>query len=136
MNQLPVDTTDEVSFEVTASDLASAISPDPADAFPPVFATSRLVAFIELAAARVMKPLLQPGQLSVGVAIAITHTAPTLPGTRVRAVARFLGLEGKTYLFEVVAFDPAGEVGRGTHTRAIISVERLLASAERRRSGA
>lgn len=125
----------EVSFDITESDLASAISPDPADAFPRVFATSRLVAFMELAASRLLLPLLEPGQLSVGVTIEATHTAATPPGSRVRATASFLGMEGKIYLFEVIAYDQAGEIGRGTHKRAIISLERLMAGAERRRSG-
>jgi predicted thioesterase len=33
----------------------------------------------------------------------------------------------------VEAFDEAGAIGQGEHTRAIIGTERLLAGAERRR---
>lgn len=136
MREPSIHSTAEVAFEIGDADLASALSPDPADTFPPVFATSRLVAFMELAAARLLKPLLEPGQLSVGASIDTTHTAATPPGSTVRATARFLGMEGKLYVFEVVAFDPAGEIGRGTHRRAIISLERLLAGADRRKGGA
>jgi predicted thioesterase len=35
--------------------------------------------------------------------------------------------------FDVIAHDPGGEIGRGTHKRAIISRERLLAGAAKRR---
>lgn len=38
---------------VRQQDLASSISPDPQDAFPPVFATARMVALMETAAARI-----------------------------------------------------------------------------------
>ncbi len=41
-------------------------------------------------------------------------------------------MEGKLYVFEVVATDDAGEIGRGTHRRAIVSVERIMAGAAKR----
>jgi predicted thioesterase len=125
----------ELSFVVGEADLASALGAASGDTFPPVFATSRMVAFMELAAARVLAPHLGDGELSVGVTIEATHCAATPPGSTVRATARYLGRAGKLYLFEVAAFDEAGEIGRGTHRRAIISRARLVAGAERRRSG-
>jgi predicted thioesterase len=91
-----------------------------------------MVALMERAAARLMQPLLGPGELSVGVQLDVRHAAPTPAGARVRAEARFVGLEGKLYRFEVVAFDPAGEIGRGVHTRAIVETARLVAGAARR----
>lgn len=41
-----------------------------------------------------------------------------------------MGREGKLYVFEVVARDNGGEIGRGKHKRVIIATERLLAGAE------
>ena len=120
---------------VEESDLAAAISPDPDDRFPRVFATSRLVALMELAAARLMRPLLATEELSVGVSLEITHEAPTPPGALVRATARFLEKEGKIYRFEVTAEDGAGPIGRGTHGRAIVTTERLVAGAKKRMGG-
>lgn len=134
MQELALNSTSEVSFPVTEADLASQISPDPTDVFPPVFATARLVAFMELAAARLMRPLLGEGELSVGVSIETTHSFPTPLGARVRATAQFLGLEGKLYRFAVAAYDDAGEIGKGTHSRAIVSRERLIAGAARRKT--
>jgi predicted thioesterase len=43
---------------------------------------------------------------------------------------------GKMYRFEVIASDAAGEVGRGTHDRAIVKTERLVETAGKRRSPA
>ena len=43
-----------------------------------------------------------------------------------RAIATFLGMEGKLYKFRVEAHDRGGMVGEGTHTRAIVDTARLL----------
>jgi fluoroacetyl-CoA thioesterase len=118
---------------VGASDLASALSPDHADHFPEVFATARMVALMEMAAARAMAGILEEGELTAGVSINVTHSAATPSGLTVRARARFLGMEGKFYRFEVIAEDDAGEIGRGLHDRAIVRHARLLEGAERRR---
>ena len=96
---------------VEETDLASALSPDHADSFPRVFATARMVALMEMAAARAMTDVLEEGELTAGVSIAVIHTAATPPGARVSATARFLGMDGKFYKFEVVAEDEAGEEG-------------------------
>src|SRR5262245_55255315 len=123
----------EAGFTVQHGDTAEVIAIAAEDSFPPVFATSRMIALMELAAARVMRQMLEPGQLSVGVALSVEHRAPTPVGARVRAVATYLRPEGKLYRFKLEAFDDAGPIGDGEHTRAIVATERLLAGAERRK---
>lgn len=123
----------EVSLVVSPQDTASRIGLAPADAFPEVFATSRMIALMEVAAARAMQPLLGPGQLSVGVSLDVRHTAATAVGGQVRAVATYLRNEGRMLHFHVEAFDDSGRIGDGEHVRAIIDADRLLAGAERRR---
>ena len=136
MSEPDVDSTASAQLTVAPSDLASALNLEPADAFPAVFATSRMVALMELAAARVLRPHLLAGELSVGVTVDVIHTAATPPGATVTATAKYVGRDGKLFLFEVSAADNAGEVGRGTHKRAIVTTERLLAGATRRGTGA
>jgi len=92
-----------------------------------------MIALMELAGARILHPLLQPGEMSVGTHIDIGHTAATPIGAKVTASATYRGRDGKLFVFGVVAHDPAGEIGRGAHKRAIISREHLLAGAARRR---
>ncbi len=113
-----------------ASDLDLGNAPD--EKFPPVFATTRMIALMELAGARVLKPLLQDGEMSVGVTVDIMHSAATPIGATVTATATYRGRDGKLFVFDVIAHDPAGEIGRGTHKRAIISRERLLTGAAKR----
>jgi predicted thioesterase len=103
--------------------------------FPRVFATSRMIALMEVASARVLPPHLREGELSVGVTVDVTHSAATPPGSRVVATARFTGMDGRLFVFDVTAADEAGEVGRGTHKRAVVLNERLVAGADRRRPG-
>jgi fluoroacetyl-CoA thioesterase len=132
MSEPAVGSTALARLTVAASDLATTLNLEPGDSFPPVFATSRMVGLMEVAAARILGPHLAPGEASVGVSVEATHTAATPPGGTVTATAKFVGKEGKLFLFEVSASDDAGEVGRGTHKRAIVNVERLLAGAARR----
>jgi len=122
----------EASWIVLETDLASALSEAHASNFPPVFATARMVALMELAASRVLVPLLEPGEVSVGVSIHARHTRATPPGARVTARAVFRELSGKFYRFEVEAFDAGGQIGSAVHERAIVNNERLLAGAKRR----
>ena len=91
-----------------------------------------MIALMETAAARVMQPLLGPGELSVGVTVDITHTAPAPPGVLVTANARYTGCEGKLFVFEISAHDQGGEIGRGSHKRAIVATERLQRAAAKR----
>jgi predicted thioesterase len=125
--------TGEAGFVVRTSDTASMLAISEEDAFPDVFATSRMIALMELAAARAMKSMLAPGQLSVGVTLHVKHTAATPVGCAVRAVATYLRTEGKLVHFRVEAFDEAGAIGQGEHARAIVDTQRLLSGAERRR---
>lgn len=117
---------------VGEADLATILNQRSGDAFPPVLATARMVGLMELAAARVLQPGLAPGELSVGVGVDVQHTAATPAGVRVEAEARYLGREGRLHVFEVVACDPGGEIGRCTHRRAVVGTARLLAGVLRR----
>jgi fluoroacetyl-CoA thioesterase len=123
----------EASLVVAPKDTARHIALAPSDAFPEVFATSRMIALMELAAARAMKPLLGEGQLSVGVSLHVRHTAATPVGSKVRATATYLRTEAKLMHFRVEAFDEGGTIGSGEHARAIVDTGRLLSGAERRR---
>jgi len=125
----------EASFIAGDRDMAKSISISANDDFPEVFATSRMIALMEVVASRLMKRVLEATQLSVGVGVSVKHLAATPNNTEVRAVATFIEMEGKLYKFKVEAFDPAGKIGEGEHTRAVIDAERLLSGARKRIAG-
>lgn len=130
---LTIGDTARAEFIVQPSDTAKMLSISAEDDFPEVFATSRMIALMELAAARAMKINLSPGQLSVGVSLNVRHLAATPVGCKVYAVATYLGTEGKLFRFKVEAWDEAGLIGEGDHERAQVDTERLLQGANKRK---
>ena len=128
-------TTQTGTFKVTSSDLASAISPNPEDVYAKVLATPRVCGFMEIVAARMLVPHLAPGQLSVGTRIDLRHLAATPVDEDVTITAKFLGREGRLFVFDVLAEDRGGEIGKARHERAIIEEERLISGAKKRLGG-
>ena len=122
------------TLTVGGGDLATVLNQTPDDGFPAVLATARMIGLMELAASRAMRGALGAGELSVGVSLDVTHSAATPIGARVTAQATYTGRDGKLYVFELSARDGGGEIGRGTHRRAIVGAERLLQGAQRRQA--
>lgn len=96
----------------------------------PVFATPYMIALMENAAANSLLPYLAQDEGSVGTQLNVAHSSATPIGMRVWAETTVTAVEGKKIVFEVAAFDEAGEIGRGTHERFIIKPERFLAKTQ------
>ena len=94
----------------------------------PVLATPRVVAWLEAAAVAALAGL-PNGKTSVGIHIAVDHTAPTLVGAAVRAEALVTAVDGSRIEFDVRAFEGDQIVAAGTHTRVIVDRERFLTRA-------
>eukprot|EP01029_Cantina_marsupialis_P003063 TRINITY_DN128961_c0_g1_i1.p1 TRINITY_DN128961_c0_g1~~TRINITY_DN128961_c0_g1_i1.p1 ORF type:complete len:154 (+),score=18.20 TRINITY_DN128961_c0_g1_i1:58-462(+) len=129
---LEIGTKDFIEFKVEKKDLAKNLGISSEDNFPEVFATARMIALMEASAAKVLIPLLEEGQLSVGVEVNVKHLAPTLNNDIVKSTATFEGMEGKLYKFSIEVEDSGGKVGIGTHTRAIVTESRLMDGAKKR----
>jgi fluoroacetyl-CoA thioesterase len=95
-------------------------------AMPPVFATAYMVGLLEWACIEAMQPHLDPGEQSVGTAIAVTHTAATPPGLTVTVEVELTRVEGRRLTFSVRAHDGIEPIGAGTHERFVIDGERFL----------
>ena len=91
-----------------------------------VYATPCMVALMEGAACEAVAPALKEGQTTVGTALTIQHTAATPVGMEVRAEAEVTAVEGKVITFTVTAFDEAGQIGTGTHTRVLVTSQKFL----------
>ncbi len=91
-----------------------------------VYATPCMVALMEGAACEAISQGLAEGQTSVGTALHIEHISATPVGLEVHAEAEVTAVEGKVITFTVHAYDEAGEIGRGTHTRVIINSQKFL----------
>ena len=94
----------------------------------PVYGTPYMAALMESAAMEALQGFLDAGQGSVGTRLDITHDAPTPVGMAVTAEAEITGVSanGKLVEFRVRAWDERGDIGQGSHTRAVIHEERFL----------
>jgi len=94
-----------------------------------------MVALMELAAVRLMKPHLAVGETSVAIEMKMIHAAPSVGGT-LRAVASYAGINGRLHRFRIHVFDESGLIGSAEHTRALVFERKLLALERRRAANA
>ena len=99
----------------------------------PVFGTPFMTAMMENAAANCLQQFLEEGKGSVGTHLNVSHDAPTPVGMKVWAEAELTAVEGRALTFAVTAFDEAGPIGKGTHGRFLIDVDRFLSKSEKRK---
>lgn len=91
-----------------------------------VYATPCMVALMEGAACDAISSALPEDKTSVGIELAISHTAATPVGLEVRAEAEVTAVDKNIISFTVTAYDEAGQIGTGTHKRAVVSSQKFL----------
>ncbi len=95
-----------------------------------VFATPMMVALIESTASDCLQQFLEPGTVSVGLAISVTHIAATPLGMKVYAEAEITAVEGRRVDFKVTAFDETEKIGEGTHSRVYLNQQKFEQKAQ------
>ncbi len=95
------------------------------DTHATVFSTPSMINLMEHAARECLRPFLESHEESVGVTVQVQHMAATPVGAEVRADARVTAIDGRLIDFEVEAFDGQDQIGRGTHRRAVIAMDRF-----------
>ncbi len=98
-----------------------------------VFATPMVAALMEGAAADLAQAALAEGLTTVGTQITVNHNAPSVEDMTVTAEATLLETDGRTFQFSLRAWDDAGEIATGTHTRVSVKTERFLEKAAQRK---
>lgn len=91
-----------------------------------VFATPSMINLMEYAAREALQPHLDADEESVGIDVNITHTSATPPQSIVTAQAEVTAIEKKVVSFSISAKDRWGQIGHGTHRRAIINTEKFV----------
>ncbi len=122
----------QVETTVEATMTAAVFARSQGESFPPVLATPFMIGEMERACATLITPLLEPGSLSVGVRVDVTHFAPTAVGGKVVSYGRYTGREGALYWFDVWSEDDKGQIGKGRHARAIANAEAIVERADAR----
>lgn len=101
----------------------------------PVFGTPFMCALMEEAAWKSIAPHLEPGQSTVGTRLEVSHDSATPLGMKVWAESEITQADGKRIVLKVAAYDEKGLIGQGVHERFIVTDERFLAKAARKREG-
>jgi fluoroacetyl-CoA thioesterase len=93
---------------------------------PYVAATPYLVGMAEMACSRLVKDLLEPGQVTVGSRVVIDHLGPSKVGAELVIKAALLQRERNRFKFSVTIEERARTVAKVEHERAAVSLEKMM----------
>lgn len=94
---------------------------------PPLYSTPDMIRLMETAAFRALQPYCEGDEMTVGTAIHVEHRAASGIGAKIKAEAVLESFDGKFYNVRVSARDDTREIGRGTVSRAVVSLGKFLA---------
>jgi fluoroacetyl-CoA thioesterase len=89
-----------------------------------IYASPKMIADMERLCHDLLEECLDEGESSVGTHVDFKHTAPTPEGEQVELVATLTAIDRRSYSFDVVATDPAGEqAGVCKHSRFVVNLD-------------
>ncbi len=91
-----------------------------------VYATPELVRDIEHTCRDLLLEHIDEGQDSVGTHIDVSHIAATPIGMWVDITVTVSSLDGRAVTFEISAHDPVEQICRGSHSRFIVDVAKII----------
>ncbi len=116
--------------EITASADESRLAVNVGSGTLRVLATPALAALMEQAAWQLLQPYLSDDITTVGTNINIDHLRATPCGAEIKVIAKLTAAEGRKYDFELEAYDKAGIIAKGKHTRFSVKAQRFMEKAE------
>lgn len=108
--------------EMTVTDDTTAVRYD--SGALPVFSTPAMLALMEGSCWHMVKDA--NGQDTVGTLVNIEHLRACKVGTKVRAEAELVAIDGRKLSFNVTAYDDKGVIGKGYHERFTVDPERFM----------
>lgn len=93
-----------------------------------VFSTPNMILLMERAAREALRPFLEVGEESVGVDVQVQHVGGVSLGAVVQGLARVTNIEDRRIAFDVTAMAGDRILGKGSHQRALIRLDRLIDS--------
>ncbi|MGD9949142.1 MAG: thioesterase family protein [Desulfobulbus sp.] len=91
-----------------------------------VYATPAMVALMEKTCLGSVLPYLPEGHGTVGIKIDVTHSKATPVGLKVTCESTLVEIDRRRLVFEVMAYDEKGEIGRGRHERFVIDTKKFM----------
>ncbi|MDR0421270.1 MAG: thioesterase family protein [Prevotellaceae bacterium] len=92
----------------------------------PVFSTPSLIALMENAAIKCIDGCFDKTLTTVGIALNIEHVKASATGEKIIAKATLVNICNRELLFELEAYDSKGMVGKGSHKRFLINIEKFM----------
>jgi fluoroacetyl-CoA thioesterase len=94
-----------------------------------------MIRLMETAAFLALQPYCEGDEITVGTSINIQHRAASGIGSHIRAEAVLESFDERFYVLGVTAHDDAQEIGRGTVSRAIVSIGKFVERMKRNGEG-
>lgn len=116
----------EAASATSPADSATLVSP----LVPDVYASARMIAFVEATCAALMAEHLEPGETSVGTAFQFTHEAATPIGMAVRIRVELVEVDRRRCVFAVEGHDAVDRITVGRHERFVVDRGKFLARVE------
>jgi len=110
---------------VLSHQTAATFAESEGEQYAEVLGTPFLVAEMEKVCAKIIEPLLKPGEVSVGAHIDVRHLASTAVESDYWITATLLEHKWGLFTFNVEAKDSVGFIGKGKIVRAIASLESI-----------
>lgn len=90
-----------------------------------VLSTPTMIQLIEMTCLQAAQDHLDDGETTVGTHVCVSHEAAVLEGEEFDVVGRLTEVNRRRLTFEVEVTGPQGVVSRGTHQRAVVSLDRM-----------
>jgi predicted thioesterase len=91
-----------------------------------VFATPAMIGLMEKSCQNSVLPFLPDGYGTVGVKVDVSHSRATPVGGKVVCTSLLVEVDRRRLVFEVLAEDEKGEIGRGRHERFIVDTAKFM----------
>lgn len=95
-----------------------------------VLATPTVVALMEEASTKLADTFLDEGLTTVGTMVEIQHISPSPIGAKIKVESKLISNDGRSFKFEVIAYDNAGMIANGTHNRVSVKSEKFQKKAD------
>ena len=120
--QIPAEVKGKQELVVTLDDTAAKYG----SGLVEVYATPAMVALMEKTCLQSVLPLLPLGHGTVGIKIDVSHSRATPVGMKVTCESTLIEVDRRRLVFEVLATDEKGEIGRGRHERFVIDTAKFM----------
>ena len=95
-----------------------------------VLATPIVVALMEEASTKLADTFLDEGLTTVGTMVEIQHISPSPIGAKIKVESKLISNDGRSFKFEVTAYDNAGMIANGTRNRVSVKSEKFQKKAD------